>query len=119
MARIKRGTTVRRRHKKVLKLTKGYRMTKRRLIKVAHEALLHAGEYAFMGRKRKKRDFRRLWISRISQALIPYEIKYNQFIMGLKKAGIGLNRKILAHLIVNDPNAFKEIVNKVKANIKK
>ncbi|MBU3956891.1 50S ribosomal protein L20 [Patescibacteria group bacterium] len=114
MARVKTGTTRRKRHKKVLKRTKGFRMTKGRLYKVSKEADLHAGQYAYVGRKLRKRDMRRLWITRINAALTPYNLSYSKFINGLKKAKIELNRKILADLAVSDSNTFKEIVDKTQ-----
>lgn len=89
-------------------------MTKGRLYKVSKEADLHAGQYAYVGRKLRKRDMRRLWITRINAALTPYEISYSRFINGLKKAKIELNRKILADLAVTDSEVFKKIVDKVK-----
>ena len=112
--RVKTGPTRRKRHKKVLKRTKGFRMTKGRLYKVSKEADLHAGQYAFAGRKRRKRDFRRLWITRINAALTEYNLSYSKFINGLKKAKIELDRKILADLAVSDPKVFKAIVEKDK-----
>lgn len=115
MARAKTGTTRRRRHKKVLKRTKGYRMTKGRLYKVSKEADLHAGQYAYAGRKLRKRDMRRLWITRINAALTPYNFSYSKFINNLKKAKIELNRKILADLAVSDTDTFKAIVEKAKS----
>lgn len=115
MSRVKRGVTTRAKHKKVLESTKGYRMTKNRLIKVAQEAMLHAGEYAHTGRKLKKRDFRSLWISRINQSVQEMDLSYNQFINALKKAEIPLDRKILADLALKDPQIFKIIVDKVKS----
>ena len=114
MARIKRGITTHAKHKKVLESTKGYRMTRNRLIKVATESMLHAGEYAFSGRKLKKRDMRRLWISRINQAVQRMDLKYSLFINALKKSDIPLDRKILADLAVRDPEVFKIIVDKAK-----
>ncbi|OGV88858.1 50S ribosomal protein L20 [Microgenomates group bacterium RBG_19FT_COMBO_39_10] len=114
MARVKTGTTRRKSHKRVLKRTKGFRMTKGRLYKVSKEADLHAGQYAFMGRKLRKRDLRKLWITRINAALTPYEISYSKFINGLKKAKIELNRKILADLALTDTDTFKEIVDKAQ-----
>lgn len=114
MARVKTGITRRKRHKKVLKRTKGFRMTKGRLYKVSKEADLHAGQYAYAGRKLRKRDMRRLWIIRINAALTPYNLSYSKFINSLKKAKIKLNRKILADLAVSDPNTFKEIVDKTQ-----
>jgi len=109
--RVKTGFARRRRHKKVLKRTKGFRMTKGRLYKVSKEADLHAGQYAFVGRKQRKRDMHRLWITRINAALTPYDISYSKFAHGLKKAKIELDRKILADLAVLDPKVFKFIVN--------
>lgn len=112
--RVKTGYARKRAHKKVLKQTKGYRMTKRRLVKVAKEALLHAGSYAYTGRKDKKSDFRRLWITRISGALSESNLTYSQFIKGLKEKNIELDRKMLAQLIQDDPEAFQKIVEEVK-----
>jgi large subunit ribosomal protein L20 len=114
MARVKRGLTSHAKHKKLLRSTKGYRMTKSRLVKVAKESFLHAGEYAFEGRKNKKRDFRSLWILRINQAVRSMDLTYSKFIQGLKKAQINLDRKSLTKLIVEDPKTFKAIVDKVK-----
>lgn len=114
MTRTKTGVTRRRKHKKILKLTRGFKWGRSRLIKQAKQAAFRAGQEAYIGRKLRKRDFRRLWIQRINAALTPYQLKYNQFINGLKKAKIELDRKILADLAVNDPEAFKTIVEKVK-----
>lgn len=113
--RVKTGITRRKRHKKVLARTKGFRMTRGRLYRVSKEADLHAGEYAFAGRKLRKRDFRRLWITRINAGLADSGISYSRFISGLKKANIALNRKILAHLAVSYPQTFKAIVKKIKS----
>lgn len=115
MAHIKRGTVSKRKHKKLLGLTKGFRGTKSKLVKVAHEAALHAGQYAYNGRKIRKQDFRTLWITRISEAVKAYDISYSVFINKLNKAQIGLDRKILSNLIVEDPETFKQIVDKAKA----
>ncbi|HSX08980.1 MAG TPA: 50S ribosomal protein L20 [Candidatus Saccharimonadales bacterium] len=114
MSRIKRGTVSRRKHNKLLGLTKGYRGTKSKLVKVAREALLHAGQYAYHGRKLRKRNFRSLWIVRISEAVKKEEISYSVFIDKLHKANIQIDRKILSSLIVEDPQTFKQIVAKVK-----
>lgn len=111
--RVKTGPYRRRKHKKVLSRTKGFRMSKHRRIRVAKEADLHAGDYAFAGRKLRKRDFRRLWIQRINAALEPFGLKYSRFISKLKKAKIGLDRKILADLALNNPEVFAKIVKKV------
>lgn len=117
MARVKRGLTSHAKHKKLLELNKGYRMTKHRLIKVASESMLHAGEYAFAGRKLRKRDMRSLWISRLNQSVQRMDLNYSRFINGLKTAEIGLDRKILADLAVRDPEIFKIIVDKAKGKV--
>lgn len=114
MARIKRGTISRRRHRKLLKLTKGYRGTKNRLVRVAREAALHAGQYAYHGRKLRKRDMRALWITRIGEAVKQEGLSYSIFINKLKKAKIELDRKILSSLILEDPTVFKQIVDNAK-----
>ena len=113
--RAKTGFTRKRRHKKVLKRTKGMRMSKGRLYKVSKEADLHAGQYAFHGRKLKKRDLRRLWITRINAALTEHDISYSKFIHALKKAQIEIDRKILADLALTDTKTFKFIVKKAKS----
>lgn len=112
--RIKRGFVSHRKHKKLLRSTTGFRMSKHRLVKVAKEAALHAGQYAYSGRRQKKSNFRKLWISRISGALDSSGLTYSQFIAKMKKSQIMLDRKILAHLIVTDSEVFKQIVDKVK-----
>ena len=114
MSRVKRGIVSRRKHNKLHGLTKGYRGTKSKLIKVAHEAAFHAGAYAFHGRKLRKRDFRSLWTVRISEALKKEDMSYSVFINKLKKSNISLDRKILSDLVVNDPVAFKSIVDTVR-----
>src|SRR3990167_3382846 len=110
MTRVKTGVVTRRKHNKILDLAKGYRMSRRRLIKTASEAVLHAGEYAFMGRKLKKRDFRRLWIVRMNAALKALGTKYSIFIRQLKEKNIELDRKMLALLATEQPEIFKKIV---------
>lgn len=100
----------RQRHNKVLKLAKGYRMTKHRLYKVAHEAIIHAGQYAFMGRKLRKRDLRSTWITRLNAGLRSLGVTYSKFIPALKQAKIEIDRKILSDLATNQPEVFKEIV---------
>lgn len=112
--RVKRGIVSHRKHKKLLLSTKGYRMTKRRLVKVAKEAQLHAGVYAYAGRRLKKSAFRKLWITRISEALKKADLSYSKFIFNLKKANIQLDRKIISNLIIEDPQAFTTLVDKVK-----
>lgn len=114
MVRVKPGTQTRRKHKKVLKLAKGYWMTRHKQIKKAYETVLHAGEYAFTGRKRKKRDFRSLWITRISAALGSTDMSYSQFINLLKKKNIQLDRKILSQIAIDYPKVFEKIVADVK-----
>lgn len=112
MPRTKTGFTRRRRHKKVLKQTKGYRGTYNRLYKRAKEALLHADQYSFAGRKLRKRNFRKLWIMRINAALYQLDpaYKYSHFIHALTETKIELNRKMLAELAVNNPAEFAQIV---------
>ena len=112
--RIKRGVVSKRKHNKLKALTKGYRGTKHRLIKMQHEAALHAGAYAYHGRKLRKRDIRALWITRIGEAAKQEGISYSVLINKLKKDKIELDRKILADLVVNDPETFKKIVSSVK-----
>lgn len=114
MARVKRGTISRPKHKKVLKQTRGYRMTKSKLIKVAKEASLHAGQYAYIGRKQKKRNIRRLWITRIKSSVKKYNFSYNLFIHALSQKKIVLDRKILAYLATEHDEIFKKIVEEVK-----
>ena len=116
MSRTKTGTTRHKRHKKVLSLTKGFRGTNSRLYKRAKEALLHAGQYAYIGRKLRKRDMRRLWITRITAGVkqIGDSLNYSRFIKALKTAKIELNRKMLAEIAVKDFDTFKEIVAKTQ-----
>lgn len=115
MARVKRGVVSRRKHKKLLAATKGYRGAKRRLVRTAKQAALHAGAYAYHGRKRKKRDFRRLWITRISMASAQAGVPYSRFIASLKKSHVELDRKILAQLVTEDPATFQAVLDKVKS----
>lgn len=115
MARVKRGVTSRRKHHKLLGLAKGYRGSRSRSIKRAHESVLHSGEYAFKGRKMRKRDFRRLWITRISESTKQLGMPYKDLIHNLKDKNILLNRKMIADLVVNDFNTFKKLVEQVKA----
>lgn len=115
MPRVKTGPYRRRRHKKTLARTKGYRMTKNRLFRVAHESYLHAMEYSFVGRKKRKRDLRRIWIQRINIALcnISPDFKYSRFIKLASDSNVTLNRKILADIAVKDPKTFQRIANKI------
>ena len=110
MARVKNGAVTKARHKKVLKAAKGYFGSKHRLYKTAKEQLMHSGQYAFRDRKQKKRDFRKLWITRINAACRQNEISYSRFIEGLTKAGVEINRKMLSEIAINDPKMFSELV---------
>jgi len=114
MARVKNGAVTKARHKKVLKEAKGYFGSKHRLYKTAKEQLMHSGQYAFRDRKQKKRDFRKLWITRINAACRMNEISYSRFIEGLTKAGVEVNRKMLSEIAINDPKAFTELVKVAK-----
>ena len=114
MARIKGAVTTRKRHKKILKLAKGYRGAKSKQFRTANEAVMKSLSYAYIGRKQKKRDFRKLWITRINAAARMNDISYSKFMNGLKKAGITLNRKVLADMAVSDPEAFKALVETAK-----
>ena len=115
MARVKGAMMTRKRRKKVLNLAKGNFGGKRKLFRTAKEAVMKSGNYAYIGRKQKKRDFRRLWITRISAACRINGVNYSTFMNGLKKAGIELNRKMLSELAINDPKAFANLVEKAKA----
>ncbi|MCG0274548.1 MAG: 50S ribosomal protein L20 [Thermosediminibacteraceae bacterium] len=118
MPRVKKGVTARRRHKKILKLAKGYYGAKSKRFKIANQAVLKSLMYAYVGRKLKKRDFRRLWITRINAAARANGLSYSKFINGLKKAGIQINRKMLAEMAVHDQGGFSQLVEIAKANIK-
>ena len=117
MARIKGATMTRKRRNKVLKLAKGYYGSKSKLFKTAKQAVMKSGNYAYIGRKQKKRDFRRLWIARISAACKMNGINYSTFINGLKKANIDLNRKMLSEIAIADPQGFAALVEKAKATL--
>ena len=127
MARVKNGAVTKARHKKVLKAAKGYVGSKHRLYKRAKEQLMTSGKYAYRDRKNKKRDFRKLWITRINAACRMNEISYSRFINGLTKAGVEVNRKMLSEIAINDPKNFTALVEvakkglegKVKAEAKK
>ena len=114
MARVKRGVVARRRHKKILKLAKGYYGARSRVFRVAKQAVIKAGQYAYRDRRNKKRVFRRLWIARINAAARSHGITYSQFIAGLNKAQINLDRKVLAEIAYHDEAAFAGIVATVK-----
>jgi large subunit ribosomal protein L20 len=115
MVRVKGGIQTRQNHKKTLDLAKGYWMTRHKQIKKAKEAVLHAGAYSFAGRKAKKRDFRKLWITRLNAAVRTYDISYSQFIHLLKTKNIGIDRKILAQIAVDHPKIFETFVSQIKA----
>lgn len=114
MARVKGAMMTRKRRKKVLKLAKGYYGAKSRHFKMAKQAVMKSGNYAYIGRKQRKRDFRRLWITRISAACKQNGTNYSTFMNGLKKADIALNRKMLAEIAVSDPAGFTKLVEQVK-----
>ena len=115
MTRVRGGYTTRRRHKKILKLTKGHRGTKHALYRRAHESMLHSLAYSYRDRKDRKHDFRRLWIARINAAARLEGMSYSTLMYGLKKAEIDINRKILADMAIADPVAFAKIVELAKA----
>ena len=110
MTRVKSGVQTKRRHKKILKEASGYFGSKHRLFKSAKEQLMHSSVYAYRDRRQKKREFRKLWITRINAACRMNDISYSKFINGLNKAGITINRKMLAEIAINDMDAFKELV---------
>ena len=117
MPRVKRGVTARARHKKVLKLAKGYYGARSRTYRVAKQAVTKAGQYAYRDRRQKKRQFRQLWIARINAASRQNGLSYSRFINGLKKASIEIDRKILADIAVFDKAAFAVLVEKAKASL--
>ena len=114
MARVKRGVQARRRHKKVLGRAKGYYNARRKVFRVAKQAVIKAQQYAYIGRKQKKRDYRSLWITRINAAARMNGISYSRFMNGLLKAGITLDRKVLADIAVNDAAGFTALAEKAK-----
>ncbi|MEE1003421.1 MAG: 50S ribosomal protein L20 [Acutalibacteraceae bacterium] len=118
MARVKGAMMTRKRRNKTLKLAKGYFGSKHKLFKTAKEAVMKSGQYAYIGRKQKKRDFRRLWITRISAACKMNGMNYSTFINGLKKAGIGMNRKMLAEMAVSDAAGFTALCEQAKEALK-
>ncbi len=117
MARVKGALSTRKRRKKILKLAKGYRGHKSKNFRVANQAVMKSLVYAYIGRKQKKRDFRRLWITRISAAAKMNGMNYSTFMNGLKKANIEINRKMLSEIAINDADAFKALVEKAKASL--
>ena len=114
MARIKGATMTHKRRKKMLKLAKGFYGCKSKHFKMAKQQVMKSGNYAFAGRKQKKRDYRRLWITRISAAVAPYGMNYSTFMNGLKKSGIELNRKMLSEMAIHDPASFNALVETAK-----
>ena len=118
MARIKGALMTRKRRNKVLKLAKGYYGSKSKLFKTAKQAVMKSGNYAYIGRKQKKRDFRRLWITRISAGCKANGMNYSSFMNGLKKAGVTLNRKMLSEIAIADPAAFTALTEQAKAALK-
>jgi len=117
MPRVKRGVTARARHKKILDLAKGYRGRRGNVFRIAKEAVMKAGQYAYRDRRNKKRDFRALWIVRINAAVREFGMSYSTFINGLKKAEIDIDRKVLADLAVHDRPAFNKIAEQAKASL--
>ena len=118
MARVKGAMMTRKRRNKTLKLAKGYFGAKSKHFKMAKQAVMKSGQYAYIGRKQKKRDFRKLWITRISAAAKMNGMNYSTFINGLKKAGIDLNRKMLSEIAISDPAAFTTLTEKAKEALK-
>jgi len=114
MPRVKRGNKRRERRKKILGLAKGFFLTKSKLYRSAQQAIARAGNFAYVGRKRKKRDFRRLWIVRINAAARTHDMSYSQFMAGLKRAGVELDRKSLADIAARDPQAFGALVQSAR-----
>lgn len=117
MARVKRGVQTRRRHKKILKLAKGYYGARSRSYRIAVQSVLRAGQYAYRDRKVRKRQFRRLWIVRINAGARQHDLSYSRFINGLKKSSIEIDRKVLADIAVWDKAAFGALVEKAKASL--
>ncbi|AEF17059.1 50S ribosomal protein L20 [Thermoanaerobacterium saccharolyticum] len=117
MSRVKSGKVTRKRHKKILKLAKGYYGAKSKLFRVANQAVMKSLNYAYIGRKLRKRDFRKLWIARINAAARANGISYSRFINGLKKANIEINRKMLSEMAIHDNKAFAELVNIAKQQL--
>jgi len=117
MPRVKRGPNARRRHKKILRLARGYWGRKSKTFRAANEQVLKSLSYAYRDRRARKRNFRRLWIARINAAARQHGLPYNRFMYGLKRAGIQVNRKMLADLAVNDRKAFEALVSKVRASL--
>ncbi|GAP67235.1 50S ribosomal protein L20 [Mizugakiibacter sediminis] len=117
MARVKRGVTARRRHKKIIGQAKGYYNARRKVLRVAKQAVTKAGQYAYIGRKQRKRQFRALWIVRINAAARQFGLSYSRLINGLAKAQVAVDRKVLADLAVHDLKAFGALAEKAKASL--
>ncbi len=117
MPRVKRGVTAHARHKKILKLAKGYRGRRKNVFRIAKQAVMKAGQYAYRDRRTRKRVFRQLWIARINAASRGLGVTYSRFMAGLKKAQIDIDRKVLSDMAIHDPAAFAAIVDKVKAQL--
>jgi large subunit ribosomal protein L20 len=117
MPRVKRGVTAHARHKKILALAKGFRGRRKNVFRIAKQAVMKAGQYAYRDRRTRKRVFRQLWIARINAASRELGVTYSKFMAGLKKANIDLDRKVLSDMAIHDPAGFKGIVEKVKAQL--
>ena len=117
MPRVKRGVTARARHKKILVLAKGFRGRRKNVFRIAKEAVMRAGQYAYRDRRTKKRVFRQLWIARINAGSRSHGVTYSKFMAGLKKLAIDIDRKVLSDMAIHDPAAFASIVEKVKAQL--
>ena len=117
MARVKRGVTAGKRHKKILKKAKGYYNGRRKVYRAAKQAVIKAGQYAFRDRRVRKREFRALWITRINAAIRPHGLSYSRFMNGLKLAGIEVDRKVLADLAIHDAEAFAALAEQVKGQL--
>ncbi|RFF28002.1 MULTISPECIES: 50S ribosomal protein L20 [unclassified Wenzhouxiangella] len=117
MARVKRGVVARRRHRKVLSRAKGYYGARRKVYRVAKQAVIKAGQYSYRDRRQRKRDFRSLWIQRINAAAREHGLSYSRFINGLKRADVAIDRKVLADLAVNDKAAFKALAEKAQSSL--
>jgi len=117
MPRVKRGVTAHARHKKILALAKGYRGRRKNVFRIAKQAVMKAGQYAYRDRRTRKRVFRQLWIARINAASRELGVTYSKFMAGLKKAQVEIDRKVLADMAVNDPAAFGSIVEKARAQL--
>lgn len=117
MPRVKRGVTARARHKKVIDAAKGYRGRRKNVYRIAKQAVMRAGQYAYRDRRNKKRVFRALWITRINAAVRQYDVSYSVFMNGMKKAGLELDRKVLSDMAINDKPAFAALVARIKSAV--